>query len=122
MEKKEQKQIALIILQTINNLQAGKDKVASFLRGSHSKKNKSLRFKPGYGALLWCDLLTIKGFIEQLKEMEFIKQYQVEREFYSYPILTLTKAGEKALEEKMEIPLQKRREIKLIKIGESERT
>lgn len=121
--EEEQKQVALIILRSVHYLQTGKNKLASFLRGSHSKiiKDKDLDRKAGYGALLWHDIPTIRGFINQLEEMGFIKPYYVQTGLYSYPILILTEAGKKSLEEKLKIPLQIRKETKLITIRDSEK-
>lgn len=121
--KEEQKQIALIILRAAHYLQTGKNKLASFPRGSHSKiiRDRELDRKAGYGALLWHNIPTIMGFINQLEEMGFIKSYLVQTGIYSYPILPLTEAGKKALDENMEIPLQIRKELKPIIIGDSER-
>lgn len=121
--KEEQKQIAFIILMAAHYLQTGKNKLASFLRGSHSKiiRDKELDRKAGYGALLWHDVPTILGFINQLEEMGFIKPYFIQTGVYSYPILILTEAGKRALEDKLEIPLQIRKETKPITIGDSER-
>lgn len=122
-KEEEQKQVALIILRAVQYLQTGKNKLASFLRGSHSKiiKDKELDRKAGYGALLWHDIPTIRGFINQLEEMRFIKHYLVQTGMYSYPILILTDAGKKSLEEKLMIPLQIRKEVKPIRIGDSEK-
>lgn len=123
LPKEEQKQIALIILRAAHHLQTGKNKLASFLHGSHSKivRDKEMDRKTGYGALFWHDIPAIIGFILQLEEMEFIKPYLVQTRSYSYPILILTEAGKKALEEHTEIPLQIRKEIRPITIGDSER-
>lgn len=123
LSREEQKQIAFIILKATDHLQTGRNNLALFLRGSHSKivRDKELDRKAGYGALLWQDIPTITGFINQLDEMGLIKSYLVQNGRYSYPILTLTEAGKKALEEKIELPLQIRKVIKPITIGESER-
>ncbi len=123
ISKEEQKQIASIVLRTVYHLQTGKNKLASFLRGSHSKivRDKELDRKTGYGALLWHDVPTIVGFINQLEEMGFIKTYTVQTGTYSYPILTLSEAGKKVLEEKIEVPLRVQKVVKPITIGDSER-
>ncbi len=109
--KEEQKQIALLILRSIDSLKTGKEKMTSFLHGSHSKlvREPALDRKVGYGALFWYDLGTIKGFITQLEEMQLIQSYTMQTGNYSYPILTLTNAGKKALENRIEIPLQIRK-------------
>lgn len=123
ISKEEQKQVAFIILKAVHHLQTGKNKLASFLRGSHSTlvTENEMDRTVGYGALLWYDIPTIKGFIDQLGEMGFLKPYCVQTGAYSYPIIALSAAGQKALKDQMEIPLQIRKEIKPILIGASER-
>ena len=122
-DKNEQKQTTFIILKAVEYMQTGKNKLASFLRGSHSKiiKDKKLDRKAGYGALLWQEIPTIKGFITQLEEIGLIKKYLVETGSYSYPVLVLTEAGKNVLTEKIEIPLQIRKEVKPIVIRDSEK-
>src|SRR3989338_4805883 len=102
-----EKQVALLILNAIHNARAGKERLVDFLRGSHSKlvKKDEMDRKIGYGALFWHDKNTISGFIEQLLEIGLIKRFSVNTGYYSYPILVLTEAGKKALEDKIEIPL-----------------
>lgn len=109
--KEEQKQVALLILKSIDSLKTGKEKMTSFLHGSHSKlvREPALDRKVGYGALFWYDLGTIKGFITQLEEMQLIQSYTTQTGNYSYPILVLSNAGKKALENCIEIPLQIRK-------------
>ena len=110
----EQKQIVWIILEAIGRLEAGKSKISAFLKGSHSKiiNEPQLDCKVGYGALFWFDLATIHGFITQLEEMELIETQKVRTANYSYPILALTNAGRKALNEKIEVPLQIKKDIR----------
>jgi DNA-binding CsgD family transcriptional regulator len=121
--KDEQKQTVLIVLQAAGYLQSGKSKLASFLHGSHSKvmRDGELDKKMGYGALFWQDIPTIKGFIDQLLEIGLIKSRFVEAEEYSYPIIILTDAGRKVLADRIEIPLQIRKETKSISIGDTEK-
>ncbi len=122
LSTKEQNQIGHIILRAALDLQVGKIKLALFLHGSHSQevKNSELDKKEGYGALFWFGIETIKGFIDQLEEMEFLKTHVVRTGYYSYPILMLSEAGKKILEEDIEIPLQIRTLIKPVRIGLSE--
>jgi len=110
----EQRQIVWIILEAIGRLEAGKGKITAFLKSSHSKiiSEPQLDRKTGYGALFWLDLATIHGFITQLEEMELIETQKVRTANYSYPILTLTNAGRKALNEKIEVPLQIKKETR----------
>lgn len=123
ISSEEQKQIALIILRAVSEHQIGKNKLAAFLRGSHSQLvlEPGLDRKAGYGAILWHDIPTIFGFITQLEEKGFLKRYRVQTGDYSYPVLTLSEAGRKVMEEKAGIPLQIRKEVKPVTIGESEK-
>ncbi len=104
-------QVAVLILQTVQHLQTGKEKLASFLRGSHSKLVTEGRLdqQQGYGALLWDDIPTIKDYIDQLMRMNLLRQRFVRTPFYSYPILEMTDAGRKVLDEKKTILLLKRK-------------
>src|SRR3989338_5793241 len=94
IKPQEQASIAHIILQAVANEQTGKHKLAAFLRGSKSQliRDPGLDRKQGYGALLWHDILTIEGFIDQLLQMELIKTYKVQTGDFTYPILQLTDA------------------------------
>ncbi|MFH1276733.1 MAG: helix-turn-helix domain-containing protein [Candidatus Woesearchaeota archaeon] len=118
-----EKQVASLILNAVHHAKTGKERLVDFLRGSHSqlvKKNEMDR-KTGYGALFWHDKNTISGFIEQLLEIGLIERFNVNTGYYSYPILILTDAGKKALEDKIEIPLLIRKIVKPITIGDTER-
>ena len=120
--QEENKQNTLIILQAVKENSTGKDKLASILRGSKSKRiiNDTQKLIPGYGSLFWHDVPTIKGFIKQLEDLGFIKTQIVNGLYYPYPIILLTETGKKALEEKIEIPLQIIKIEKPIMVGESE--
>ena len=119
----EHRQVALIILRAAQHLQVGKNKLASFLRGSHSQviKENELDREWGYGAIFWHNVQTINGFIMQLEEIGLLKTDRVQMGKYSYPIITLSEAGKKVLGEHIEIPLQIRKMTKPITIGDSER-
>lgn len=119
----EQAFIARIILQAVENERTGKHKLAAFLRGSKSQlvREPGLDKKQGYGALLWHDIPTIEGFIDQLEQMELIMIYRVQTGDYAYPVLQLSEAGRKVLDEKKSVPLIVQKNIKPITMGESER-
>ena len=117
---KESEQIVWIILKAAKNLKAGKYKLAEFLKGSKAKDVAHLSTKQGYGGLLWYDIATIIGFIEQLEQMGFLRRVREAIDEY-YSILELTEAGEKVLNEKIKIELQIIKKEKPIIVGESER-
>ena len=113
-------QITWIILNAVKNMQLGADKLALFLKGSKSKLVVPIESQQLYGGLMWHDIPTIKGFIKQLIEMELIRRKTVYGYVYNYPILELTEAGKKVLNEKIKIELQIIKEQKPITVGESE--
>jgi len=113
-------QITWIILNAVRNLQSGVDKLALFLKGSKSKLVVPIESKQLFGGLMWHDIPTIKGFINQLIDMEFIRKKNIQGYTYSYPILELTEAGKKVLAEKIKVELQIIKEQKPVKVGESE--
>ncbi len=59
-------QITWIVLNAVRNLQTGVDKLALFLKGSKSKLVIPIESKQLFGGLMWHDIPTIKGFINQL--------------------------------------------------------
>jgi len=113
--------IAWIILSAVKDIKAGKHKLAEFLKGSKAKDVSHLSGRQGYGGLLWHDIETIMGFVEQLEQMGFVKRIRTAIDEY-YSVLELTEAGEKALEEKIKIELQIIKKEKPINVGESEKT
>ena len=110
--------IGQIILQAVDNVKLGKHKLASFLKGSKAKSIAPIAHKNIYGRLLWYDIPTIEGFIEQLETLQLIKRDQVDI-FLSYYVLTET--GRKAIQEHREIPLQVINKHKPIRFGASEK-
>ena len=120
IKENAQQQIVHSILRTVSTNLIGKHKLAAFLRGSKSQTIKSIEKKAGYGGLLWYDIPTILGFIEQLERMELLKQVKINTSQYSYPIVTLTDEGKKVLEKKTNITLLEQKVSKPIKLGESE--
>ncbi len=113
-------QITWIILNAVKSLQSGVDKLALFLKGSKSKLVIPIESKQLFGGLMWHDIPTIKGFVRQLIEMELIRKKTMQGYIYAYPILELTEAGNKVLNEKIKIELQIIKEQKPITVGESE--
>ena len=118
--KEDTSQVTWIILNAVNNMESGVDKLALFLKGSKSKLVVPIESKQLFGGLMWHDIPTIKGFIKQLIVMELIRRKTVHGYAYSYPILELTEAGKKVLNEKIKIELQIIKEQKPITVGESE--
>lgn len=113
-------QITWIILSAVKNMQLGVDKLALFLKGSKSKLVVPVESKQLFGGLMWHDIPTIKGFIKQLVGMELIRRKSIQGYIYDYPVLELTEAGKKVLDEKIKIELQIIKEQKPVKVGESE--
>ena len=70
--------------------------------------------------MLWHDIATIAGFIEQLEQIGLITRKSEAIDGY-YSILELTEAGEKVLEEKMNIELQIIKKEIPIAVGNSEK-
>ncbi len=117
----EMYQVTWIILNAVKRLQVGKIKLAQFLKGSKSKDVKSIADKTVYGGLLWYDISTITGFIEQLELIGLIHKKIISGSHYDYSVYELTEAGKKVLEEKKQIALQIIKERKPVVIGDSEK-
>ena len=117
---KDSDKIIWIILNAVKHTKIGKHKLAEFLKGSKAKDVANLSSQQGYGGLLWHDIATIIGFIEQLEQMGFIKRVRLTIDDY-YSALELTEAGKKALEEKIKVELQIIKRHKPIVIGTSEK-
>ena len=115
---KESDNISWIILNAAKNIKVGKYKLAEFLKGSKAKDIANLSSQQGYGGLLWHDIPTIMGFIEQLEEMELLRRLTF-HDYYS--ALELTDAGNKVLDEKIKIELQIIKKDKPLTVGESEK-
>ncbi len=116
----ENYQIAWIILNAVKHTKIGKYKLAEFLKGSKAKDIAHLSSQQGYGGLLWCDIATIMGFIEQLEQMGFIARRRTAIDDY-YSILEITEAGKRVLEEKIKIELQIVKKEKPITVGKTEK-
>ena len=110
--------VAQIILFAVHSVQLGKHRLAGFLKGSKSKEVLPLIQKNGFGGLLWHDLSTIEGFIEQLEQSGFIRRLHIDT-FLSYYVLTDN--GKKAVNETITIPLHIIKKYKPLTIGNSER-
>lgn len=119
-DKEDTSQIAWIILNAVKNMQVGVDKMALFLKGSKSKLVVPIESQQMFGGLMWHDIPTIKGFIRQLLNTELIRQRVVDYGYYRFPILELTEAGKKVLDEKIKVELQVIKEQKPIRVNESE--
>ena len=115
-----QDNIAWIILSAAKNIKAGKYKLAEFLKGSKAKDVAHLSGQQGYGGLLWHDIATIVGFIEQLEQIGMMARKLAAIDSY-YSVLELTEAGKKVLEEKMNIELQIIKREKSIVVGPTEK-
>lgn len=111
-------QITWIILKAAENINAGKYKLAEFLKGSKSKDITYLSSEQGYGGLLWFNINEIIAFIEQLEEMDLIKRTSLD-DYYS--VLGITEAGKKVLDEKIKIELQIIKKEKPLTVGDTEK-
>src|SRR3989338_5721905 len=116
----ETHQVTWIILNAVKNTKIGKHKLAQFLKGSKAKDVANLSGQQGYGGLLWYDIATIIGFIEQLEQMGFIKRIRLTIDDY-YSAFELTEAGKNVLEKKIKVELQITKRDKPIAIGTSEK-
>ncbi|MBI2548162.1 helix-turn-helix domain-containing protein [Candidatus Woesearchaeota archaeon] len=114
-------QVTWIILNAVKHLHVGKIKLAQFLKGSKSKEVKPISNEVVYGGLMWFDIPTITGFIEQLENMTLIQRKIIQGYSRDYPILELTQAGKLVIDEKKQIPLQIIKQIKPATVGESEK-
>ncbi|MDP2749953.1 MAG: helix-turn-helix domain-containing protein [Nanoarchaeota archaeon] len=117
----ESNQVAWIILKTVKHLKVGKYKLAQFLKGSKSKEIYQTTNEVGYGGLMWYDIPTIIGFIEQLEAIGLVHRKEISGSFSGYSIFEVTEAGEKVLHDKTPIALQIIKEKKPIYVGGSEK-
>lgn|SRR3989338_159182 len=113
-------QITWIILNAAKSLNVGKHKLAEFLKGSKAKDIAHLSIHQGYGGLLWYDIATIIGFIEQLEQMGLIARKIIAIDDY-FSKLEITEAGKKVLSEKIEVELQAIKKEKPVTAGNSEK-
>ncbi|MBS3107131.1 helix-turn-helix domain-containing protein [Candidatus Woesearchaeota archaeon] len=120
-KKSADPRLAQVILHAVDNVQLGKHKLAWFLKGSRSKEISHLVRKNVYGGLLWHDIPTIEGFIEQLESMDLIARKELPGSPYGFSVYALTDAGRKAMDERLEISLQEIKKQKPITVGESEK-
>ncbi|PIY60155.1 hypothetical protein COY95_03240, partial [Candidatus Woesearchaeota archaeon CG_4_10_14_0_8_um_filter_47_5] len=117
----EMHQVTWIILTAVKHLQVGKNKLAQFLKGSKSKNIQSISGEAVYGGLMWYDIPTITGFIEQLETIGLIHRKVLRGHPFDYLVFELTEAGKNVLEEKKQITLQSIKEKKPINVGDSEK-
>lgn len=118
----EASQVALIILNTVKNLEVGKLKLAAFLKGSKAKDIQPIANQALYGGLFWYTIATITKCIDQLEAMKLIRRKMINEYPYPYTVLALTDAGRVAVEEKKYIHLQIIKEAEPITVGNSEKT
>ncbi len=113
-------QTAWIILNAAKSISVGKHRLAEFLKGSKSKHVSHLSSQQGYGGLLWHDIQTIIGFIEQLEQMGFLRRTQPAIDDI-YSVLEPTEAGRKIIDEKIMIGLQAIKNEKPLIVGDTEK-
>lgn len=119
--RNETRNVAQIILHAIDTVQCGKHKLARLLKGSRSKETILKMQESGFGSLFWHNISTIDGFIEQLERMSLIERKVKQGYLYPYSVYALTDAGKKAMNEKIEIPLQEIKKQEPIIVGDSEK-
>ena len=117
----EARNVTQIILHAVDTVQYGKHKLAGLLKGSRSKEMIPRMQESVFGGLFWHTISTIEGFIEQLEAMGFIERREQPGYPYPFSVYVLTAAGRKALDEKMQIPLQKIKKEEIVTVGNSER-
>ena len=117
----EMHQVTWNILNVVKHLSTGKLKLASFLKGSKSKLVAPIAGAGLYGGLMWYDIPTIEGFIDQLEDIGMIHRKIMQTDKYDYPVLELSESGRKVLEEQIPVLLQVRKRVKPITVGDSEK-
>lgn len=118
--KSDSYKLTWVILMAVKSIQAGKNKLALFLKGSKSKQAETISEITGYGGLMWHNIETIKHFICQVENIGLIKRKIIKNYPYDYAVYELTEAGKLVLEEKKEVPLQLIKISKPETIGDSE--
>lgn len=118
--KSDSYKLTWVILMAVKSIQAGKNKLAIFLKGSKSKQAEAISEAIGYGGLMWHNIETIKHFICQVENIGLIKRKTISNYPYDYTIYELTGAGKLVLEEKKEVPLQIIKISKPETVGDSE--
>ncbi len=97
-------QTALIMLDAVRRLkwEAGKEKLAQMLKGSHAKGMQQFGYNksPYYGRLASFQVREIEDFLAQLIELKYFKVVGGGR-----PVLRLTPAGETAIQARAKIAL-----------------
>ncbi len=120
--EEESYHITWIILHAAKMVHGGKYKLAAFLRGSKAKDVQFISRQSGYGGLLWYNIPTITGLIEQLEAKGLLKREYIPGAPFGYASLELTEAGRKVLEEKTQVPLQIIKKVEPITVRDSEKT
>jgi ATP-dependent DNA helicase RecQ len=106
----QSERVALIVLDTIRRMRhnVGKEKIALILKGSKARGIQQFGYDQHayYGRLAVFSLDEIKGIMDQLLKMKYIKVIGGE-----YPVLRLTPQGEAAIRDKVAIPLNQPRQV-----------
>ncbi len=122
LEQQTREQTAQIILNAVqfHERQVGIGFLALILQGSKSRRvfDRQLHNSRFFGALFYYSVDVIENFIKQLIQCELVTAVNIGYKFF-VPVLQITDAGKKALEEKQEIQLQDVRMIEPLVIGES---
>jgi len=119
-KKSDSYKLTWVILMATKEIQAGKNRLAIFLKGSKSKQANIISENTGYGGLMWLNIETIKHLIEQTENIGLIKRKIIKNYPYDYTVYELTEAGKLVLEEKKQVPLQPIKISKPETVGYSE--
>ena len=115
--------LSIIILSAIktHQKQLGVGSLALILKGSKSKllQNRKLDESRFFGAFFYYPIKVIEHFIKQLIKKKMIEVVMVTGNPYPLPLLKLTLDGERTLEQKIDVILHVKREIKPVTLNES---
>jgi uncharacterized protein YpbB len=115
--------IPKLILEAVkeHNKQLGVHSLALVLKGSRDKKilRRNLQTSRFFGALLYYPIDVIQNFIKQVRTQEYIGTVAVESSLMSFPVLSLTEKGRKALVTNETIPVALERTLRPVLLNET---
>ncbi|MEW5896198.1 MAG: helix-turn-helix domain-containing protein [Nanoarchaeota archaeon] len=117
--------LSTIILNAVkeHHRQLGIGTLALVLKGSKNKllQNRKLYNSNFFGALFYYSIDTIENFIKQLIEQKMITVVQVTGNPYPLPLLELSEEGKLILSNKINLPLELKRNFKPVVLNDSTR-
>ncbi len=113
----EPERVSLIVLRAARQLETGKLRLVSFLKGSKSRETirQGLDRVQGYGALLWKSTKAIEDYVDQLKAQGLLQVKTVSGPEFTYPVLILSERGRAVLEEGEGVTLVNHHPVELVK-------